>query len=163
MLALNAYLLLMTIGLLASDAVRWSAFWIGIGLIFLLERVVTVWAAGWRGRALATPVFLEIGYALFLQVTFVTALLQMATGRKAGWNYVPRQIAGAVAPAAFAATAFVANWSPLPSSVLQSAWFEALTLFVGLNTLFFAGLCVLHLLPPVGRTLHRRAARRSLP
>ncbi len=160
-IALNSYFLLMTVGLLASDSVRWSPFWIGISLIFILERVVTVWAAGWRGRALAAPLFVEIGYALFLQATFVTSLLQIATGRKAGWNYVPRESLTALAPAVLVGTLSVGLWSPLPSSVLQSAWFEALALFVGLNTLAFAALSVLQMLPPLRRTLHRRAQRRA--
>ena len=38
-----------------------------VGVIFVVERVVTVWAAGWKARALAAPIFLELGYALFLQ------------------------------------------------------------------------------------------------
>ena len=54
--------------------------------------MVTVWAAGWRGAALAAPIFLELGYALFLQAGFVTSLVQIVLGRRAGWNYVPRQV-----------------------------------------------------------------------
>ena len=63
-----------------------------IGLIFVVERVVTVWAVGPRGRLLAAPVVIELAYVLVLQVIFVTSLLQIATGRSAGWNYVPRQV-----------------------------------------------------------------------
>src|SRR4029079_19248507 len=50
-IALNAYLLLMLITLLAADSFQFVWFWVGIGLIFVVERVVTVWAVGWRGRA----------------------------------------------------------------------------------------------------------------
>ena len=88
--ALWSYLLLMTITLLAADSVRWSPFWVTIGIIFVVERVVTAWAGGWRARLLAAPIFLELAYALFLQICFVTSIVQIATGRKAGWNYVPR-------------------------------------------------------------------------
>ena len=63
-----------------------------VGLIFVVERVVTVWAVGWRGRLLAAPIVIELAYVLVLQVVFVTSLLQIATGRRAGWNYVPRQV-----------------------------------------------------------------------
>ena len=59
-----------------------------VGVIFVVERLVTVWAAGWRARALAAPIFLELGYALFLQACFVASLGQVFTGKKAGWNYV---------------------------------------------------------------------------
>jgi cellulose synthase/poly-beta-1,6-N-acetylglucosamine synthase-like glycosyltransferase len=154
-IALNSYLALMTIALLAADSFRWSPFWLAVGAVFMLERLVTVWAVGWRGRLLALPMLFEIGYALFLQVAFVWSLVQIATGRKAGWNYVPREtLAVAPLPVAAAVGAF-AHWSPLPSSVLTSTWFEALTLFVGLNTLVFVVLSIFQMLPPIVRTWHR--------
>ena len=54
---------------------------------------MTVWAVGWRGRLLAAPLVIEIGYDLVLQAVFVKSLIDIATGRAAGWNYVPRQVA----------------------------------------------------------------------
>ena len=88
--ALWSYVLLLVITLLAADSIHWSPFWVTIGEVFLVERLVTVWAVGWRGRALAAPIFVELAYAFFLQACFVTSIVQIATGRKAGWNYVPR-------------------------------------------------------------------------
>jgi hypothetical protein len=35
----------------------------------------------------------------------------------------------------------------LPVTVLQSGWYESLAVFVGFNTVLFAILCVLDLLP----------------
>ena len=35
----------------------------------------------------------------------------------------------------------------LPSEVLTTGWFQALALFVALNTLFFVGLALLQLVP----------------
>jgi len=90
-IALNAFLLLMLITLLAADGFELVWFWVAIGMIFVVERVVTVWAGGWRGRALALPLFIEIGYDLVLQAVYVKSLFDIATGRRAGWNYVPRQ------------------------------------------------------------------------
>jgi cellulose synthase/poly-beta-1,6-N-acetylglucosamine synthase-like glycosyltransferase len=90
-LALNAYLLLMTITLLAADSFEFVWFWAAIGSIFVVERVVTVWPAGWRARLLALPLFIEIAYDLVLQAVYVKSLFDIATGRAAGWNYVPRQ------------------------------------------------------------------------
>jgi hypothetical protein len=89
-IALNAYLLLMLITLLAADSFVLVWFWVAIGLIFVVERV-TVWAAGWRGRALALPLVIEIGYDLILQAVYVKSLFDIATGRQVGWNYVPRE------------------------------------------------------------------------
>jgi cellulose synthase/poly-beta-1,6-N-acetylglucosamine synthase-like glycosyltransferase len=90
-LALNAYLLLMLITFLAADGFELIWFWFAIGLIFVVERLVTVWAVGRRGRWIALPLFIEIGYDLVLQAVYVKSLLDIATGRTAGWNYVPRE------------------------------------------------------------------------
>ncbi|HYH72777.1 MAG TPA: hypothetical protein VD764_06130 [Nocardioides sp.] len=88
--ALWSYAVLLVITLLAADSIRWSPCWVTVGLVFLVERLVTVWAVGWRARAVAAPVFIELAYAFFLQACFVTSIVQIATGRKAGWNYVSR-------------------------------------------------------------------------
>jgi len=90
-IALNAYLFLMLITLLSADGFELVWFWVGIGTIFVVERVVTVWAVGWRGRAIAFPLVIEIGYDLVLQAVYVKSLFDIATGRAAGWNYVPRE------------------------------------------------------------------------
>jgi cellulose synthase/poly-beta-1,6-N-acetylglucosamine synthase-like glycosyltransferase len=90
-IALNAYLLLMAITLLAADSFQLVWFWVAIGSIFVVERVVTVWPAGWRARLLAFPLVIEIAYDLVLQAVYVKSLFDIATGRAAGWNYVPRQ------------------------------------------------------------------------
>ena len=159
-IALNTYLLLMLISLLAADGFRWSALWTTIGLIFLLERVATAWAEGWRGRLLAAPLVIELWYSLFLQSSFVVSLVQIVRRQKSGWNYVPRPTVAALALPALLAAPMLGRWNPLPASVLQSTWFEALSLFVGVNTLVFAALSVFQLLPPIRRTAHRLQARR---
>jgi biofilm PGA synthesis N-glycosyltransferase PgaC len=90
-IALYSYLLLLIITLLAADGFRFAWFWVGVGTIFVIERVVTVWAAGWKARLLALPLVIEVAYAVVLQAVYVKSLLDIATGRKAGWNYVPRE------------------------------------------------------------------------
>ena len=91
-IALNAYLLLMLITLLSADGLEILWFWAAIGMIFVVERVVTVWAVGWRGRLLALPLFVELGYDLVQQAVYVMSLIEIASGRSAGWNYVPREV-----------------------------------------------------------------------
>lgn len=91
-IALNAYLLLLLITLLAADHVQFLWFWVGIGCIFIVERVVTVWPAGWRARLLALPLVIEIAYDLVLQAVYVKSIFDIASGREAGWNYVPREM-----------------------------------------------------------------------
>jgi cellulose synthase/poly-beta-1,6-N-acetylglucosamine synthase-like glycosyltransferase len=145
-LALQSYLLLMTISLLAADDIRWSPFWVTIGMIFALERIVTVWRVGWRGRLLAVPVLPELAYAVFLQACFVTSICQILGGRKADWNDVPRPaVPGLLAPC-------LVTWGiVLPATVLQEDWYVALAWWVGFNTMIFAGLSVLQILPPLRR------------
>jgi cellulose synthase/poly-beta-1,6-N-acetylglucosamine synthase-like glycosyltransferase len=94
-IALNAYLLLMLITFLAADGVELIWFWLAVGMIFVVERVVTVWRAGWRGRLLAAPLVIEIGYDLVLQAVYVKSLIDIASGRRSGWNYVPREAVAA--------------------------------------------------------------------
>lgn len=90
-LALNGYLALMLITLLSADGFEIVWFWVAVGLVFVVERVVTVWSVGWRGRLLAFPLVIEIAYDLMLQAVYVKSLIDIASGRKAGWNYVPRE------------------------------------------------------------------------
>jgi cellulose synthase/poly-beta-1,6-N-acetylglucosamine synthase-like glycosyltransferase len=92
-IALNAYLLLLLITLLAAGSFQLVWFWVGIGSIFVVERVVTVWPAGWRARLLALPLVIEVGYDLVLQAVYVKSIFDIASGRQAGWNYVPREMA----------------------------------------------------------------------
>ena len=90
-IALYSYLLLLVVTLLAADGFRFAWFWIGVGTIFVIERVVTVWAAGWKARLLALPLVIELAYTVVLQAVYIKSLVDIATGRKAGWNYVPRE------------------------------------------------------------------------
>ena len=137
-IALNAFLLLSLITLLAADEFAPSRFWTVVGVIFVAERLVTVWAAGWKARALAAPIFLELGYALFLQACFVASLGQVFTGKAADWNYVRREGLALIV---------IVNGILLPASVMQTDWYAALAQFVAINTLFFGALAIAHLLP----------------
>jgi hypothetical protein len=142
------------------NGLRWSPFWVLIGLVFLAERVVTAWGAGWRGRGIASVVFFELAYSLFLQWAFVTALAHIVTGRGKGWNEVPRPAVAAVALAVPVAASLGAQWNPISAETMQSSWVEALAIFVGVNTLIFATLSVFQMLPPIAKTIHDRRARR---
>jgi len=92
-IALNAYLLLMLITLLAADEFQMAWFWFIVGCIFIVERVVTVAAQGWRGVLLAAPLVIEFAYDLILQAVYVKSLIDIASGRKSGWNTVVREVA----------------------------------------------------------------------
>lgn len=89
--ALNLALLLMLITLLAEDNWIWFPFWAAIGIIFVIERVLTVWRGGWRARVLAGLLFPELFYDVFLQVVFAKCLFDITLGRKPTWGHVQRE------------------------------------------------------------------------
>lgn len=87
-IAVGTYLLLIVLMILALDVWIWFPFWIGIGLVFTLERVITVWRGGWRARLVGATLFPEMGYALFLNVVFVKGIVDITLRRKAEWTAV---------------------------------------------------------------------------
>jgi biofilm PGA synthesis N-glycosyltransferase PgaC len=87
-IAIAAYLLLFVIMLLALDQWIWFPFWVAVGIIFVVERVVTVWHGGWRARLLAATLFPELGFAMFLNFVYVKGILDIAVRRQAGWKHV---------------------------------------------------------------------------
>ncbi|CAM3279927.1 glycosyltransferase family 2 protein [Nocardioides dubius] len=93
-LALTCYLLLMALMALSMDSWIWFPFWLGIGGLFVLERMVTVWRGGWRARLLALTLFPELGYAMFLNVVYVRGVLDIALGREAAWKHIVQTDAG---------------------------------------------------------------------
>ncbi len=86
--AIAAYLLMFLLMVLALDDWVWIPFWIAVGLVFVLERVVTVWRGGWPARLLAVTLFPELGYAIFLNFVYVKGILDITTRRQAGWGTV---------------------------------------------------------------------------
>jgi cellulose synthase/poly-beta-1,6-N-acetylglucosamine synthase-like glycosyltransferase len=162
--AFMSYLLLFFVTILAADSLRWSTFWVVVGIVFVLERLATVWRAGWRARGLALPMVPELAFAFFLQVCFLASLVQAAGGTKADWNYVPRPaVQGVVASLGLAL--HQPSVGPygilLPASVLETSGYEALATWVAFNTLVFVGLSLVTLAPPLPRP-ETRAARAAI-
>ncbi|MEQ6901177.1 glycosyltransferase family 2 protein [Nocardioides sp. YIM 152588] len=87
--ALGSYLLLILLMAVSTDTWVWFPFWLGIGGVFTLERVVTVWRGGWRARLLAVTLFPELYYAMFLNVAFVKGVWDMSLAREASWKHLP--------------------------------------------------------------------------
>ncbi|MET0837916.1 MAG: glycosyltransferase family 2 protein, partial [Marmoricola sp.] len=105
----------------------------------------------------AAPIVIELGYACFLQACFVVSIIQIATGRKAGWNDVPRPATNRAVGPALLVPAATAYGILLPTSLLDSDWYQALTVWVGFNTLVFASLSLLQVLPPLRRGARQRS------
>lgn len=87
-IALAAYLLLMLVMALATSNWVWFPFWVGIGTVFTLERVVTVWRGGTKARLLGLSLFPELLYAMFLNVVYVKGIWDLSLARQADWKHV---------------------------------------------------------------------------
>ncbi len=88
-IALSAFWTLLGISVLATPDWVWFPFWLGIGAIFVVDRVVSVWDGGWKARILAALLFPELAYDLFLDVVFVKGIVDITFARNAEWNHVP--------------------------------------------------------------------------
>jgi len=97
-LAFALYLLLMVVTIVFGGGLQWFVFWVVIGLIFLVERVITAWSGGPRARWLAVLLFPELAYAVFLHAVFVKCLVDIAVGRATTWGHVAHPQAEAGAP-----------------------------------------------------------------
>lgn len=93
-IALAAYLALMAVMVLATASWVWFPFWLGIGLIFAVERVITVWRGGWPARLLAVTLFPELFYAMFLNVVYLKGIWEISTATQATWKHVVASEAG---------------------------------------------------------------------
>jgi len=87
-LALFSYFLLLGLMFVAMDTWVWFPFWLGIGVLFAIERTVTVWRGGWRARCVAMLVFPELVYDCFLNLAFLRGVFEIAFGRSATWKHV---------------------------------------------------------------------------
>ena len=87
-IALSSFMLMMLVMALALDHWVWFPFWLGLGAVFMAERIVTVWQAGWRARLLAVPLLPELMYDLFLDAVYVKGVLDISLGRTATWKHV---------------------------------------------------------------------------
>ncbi|GAA1434439.1 glycosyltransferase family 2 protein [Microlunatus lacustris] len=87
-IAIIGYLLLIVVMLLALDQWVWFPFWVAVGGLFVLERVVTVWRGGWRARLLALSLFPELVYSLVLNAVFVKGILDIAVRRHTSWKHI---------------------------------------------------------------------------
>jgi cellulose synthase/poly-beta-1,6-N-acetylglucosamine synthase-like glycosyltransferase len=87
-IALSAYLLLITVTVLSLDTWIWFPFWLGLGLLFTLERVLTVWKGGWRARLLAATLIPELVFDMFLNIVYVKGIVDISFGRQADWKHL---------------------------------------------------------------------------
>jgi cellulose synthase/poly-beta-1,6-N-acetylglucosamine synthase-like glycosyltransferase len=86
-IALTSFLTLILVTLLAASSWVWFPFWLGLGTVFVTERVVTVWPGGWRARLLAVTVLPELCFDMFLNLVYVKGIIDITLGRQASWEH----------------------------------------------------------------------------
>ncbi|WP_200959231.1 glycosyltransferase family 2 protein [Nocardioides sp. Soil796] len=74
--------------LVVSGEFGWHPWWTPLGLLFVLERIVTVWHAGPRARLLAAAFLVEWVYDLFLQAVLVRSAADVLLRRPAHWHHL---------------------------------------------------------------------------
>lgn len=89
-IALGSYLLLISLMVFSLDTWIWFAFWLGLGALFMVERVATVWKGGWRARLLAVMLLPELLFDMFLNVVYLKGVADISVGRTANWQHVTR-------------------------------------------------------------------------
>ena len=94
--ALTSYFALIIVMVVALDAPVVFPFWVGVGLVFVLERVVSVWRGGWHARLLGAALLPELVYATVLNLVYVRGVLDILTGRRAQWQHVVQSDDGRV-------------------------------------------------------------------
>ncbi|MHA7279721.1 glycosyltransferase family 2 protein [Arthrobacter sp. MDT2-2] len=87
-IALGAYLALITLTVVSLEAWIWFPFWLGLGLLFTVERVLTVWKGGWKARLLAVTLFPELIFDMFLNLVYVKGIIDLSFGRQASWKHL---------------------------------------------------------------------------
>ncbi|WP_235496844.1 glycosyltransferase family 2 protein [Leifsonia sp. Root4] len=90
-IALFGYLALLLVMALSLDSWVWFPFWLGIGAVFTLERVVTVWKGGWRARGLAVLLIPELCFDMFLDFVYLKGIFDSAVGRRAAWTHLQHE------------------------------------------------------------------------
>jgi cellulose synthase/poly-beta-1,6-N-acetylglucosamine synthase-like glycosyltransferase len=85
-IALMAFLTLTVLSYIAVGVLVVVVFWVLLGVLFAIERTVTVWRGGWPARLLAAPLVIELCYAIVLQLVYVKSLIDIAFGRSKHWN-----------------------------------------------------------------------------
>ncbi|MGF1431689.1 glycosyltransferase family 2 protein [Kitasatospora sp. LaBMicrA B282] len=81
-----ALYLVFTGWMLARGKPEFTAFWLAVGLVFVLEKVVTARGAGWRAQLLAGTLGVELAYDLFQHAVYLRALWDALRRREEHWR-----------------------------------------------------------------------------
>lgn len=84
-IAFALYLWLTGWQLLLFGQLAFSPFWTAIGAVFVVEKVVSIWAMGWKARLLAAVLVVELAYDLFQHAVYGRALIDLVLRREERW------------------------------------------------------------------------------
>ncbi|HYL50656.1 MAG TPA: glycosyltransferase family 2 protein [Acidimicrobiia bacterium] len=87
-IALSSFWLLIMVTGLATDRWVWFPFWLGVGSLFVVDRVVSAWSGGWKARLLAVLLIPELVYDMYLDVVYVKGIFDITFARNATWGHV---------------------------------------------------------------------------
>jgi biofilm PGA synthesis N-glycosyltransferase PgaC len=108
-IALSSFWLLITVTVLATDQWVWFPFWIGVGSVFVADRVVSAWSGGWKARLLALLMLPELVYDMYLDVVYVKGIFDITFARNATWGHVDHTSATGAGPTEHCETAQAAS------------------------------------------------------
>jgi cellulose synthase/poly-beta-1,6-N-acetylglucosamine synthase-like glycosyltransferase len=69
-----------------ASGIEFHPIWLAIGGVFQLERVVSAWRAGWKGRLVAGTVVLDTAFDLVIGAVYVMCLWYVIRGKQMGWS-----------------------------------------------------------------------------
>ncbi len=155
-IALSSFWLLIIVTALATNHWVWFPFWLAVGCLFIVDRVVSVWNGGWRARVLAMLLVPELLYDMYLDVVYLKGIFditfaaqrQLGSRRPRGATFarpIRRRVARPGRGHVMIGIELLANI--LPQSIMHGPWFAALTMFVAINTVLYLTLAVIKLLP----------------
>ena len=72
----------------AGDAPSEGLIWLGLGIVFTAERVVSVWKGGWPARLLAVIVVPELLFDMFPSAVYVKGIVDITRGEQGTWGHV---------------------------------------------------------------------------
>jgi cellulose synthase/poly-beta-1,6-N-acetylglucosamine synthase-like glycosyltransferase len=87
-IALSSFWVLVFVTVFATDKWVWFPFWVGVGSLFVLDRVVSAWSGGWKARLLAALLFPELIYDVYLDVVYAKGIFDITFARNAEWGHV---------------------------------------------------------------------------
>jgi cellulose synthase/poly-beta-1,6-N-acetylglucosamine synthase-like glycosyltransferase len=87
-IALSSFWLLILVTALSTDHWVWFPFWLGVGSLFVVDRVISAWSGGWKARLLAVLLVPELLYDMYLDVVYVKGIFDITFARNASWGHV---------------------------------------------------------------------------